>query len=77
MPPQGAFYAFPKIDLGVSDEEFCRRVIREHGVIIVPGTGFGQLAGTNHFRVVFLPPEDVLNRAYDAIEAVARSYAGH
>lgn len=77
VPPQGAFYAFPRIDLGVSDEDFCRRVIREHGVIIVPGSGFGQVEGTNHFRVVFLPPEDILNRAYDAIEAVARSYAGH
>ncbi len=76
VPPQGAFYAFPRIDLGVSDEAFCGRVIREHGVIVVPGSGFGQVEGTNHFRVVFLPPEDVLHRAYDAIETVARSYAG-
>jgi alanine-synthesizing transaminase len=76
VPPQGAFYAFPRIELGVSDEEFCGRVIRETGVVIVPGSGFGQVDGTNHFRVVFLPPEDILNRAYDAIESIARSYAG-
>lgn len=76
VPPQGAFYAFPKIDLGVSDVEFCSTVIRETGVIIVPGSGFGQAPGTEHFRVVFLPPEDQLGAAYDAIESIARRYAG-
>ncbi|MBT8485110.1 MAG: aminotransferase class I/II-fold pyridoxal phosphate-dependent enzyme [Phycisphaerales bacterium] len=76
VPPQGAFYAFPRIELGVPDTEFCQRVIRETGVVIVPGSGFGQRVGTEHFRVVFLPPEDVLHRAYDRIETVAKSLAG-
>jgi alanine-synthesizing transaminase len=37
-------------------------------VVVVPGSGFGQRPGTNHFRVVFLPPEEVLAKAYGAIE---------
>ncbi len=74
VPPAGAFYAYPRIDLGVSDDEFCARVIRETGVVIVPGSGFGQKPGTGHFRVVFLPPEDVLEKAFDGIEAIAGSY---
>ncbi len=69
--PAGAFYAFPKIDLGVSDDQFVHRVVRETGVVIVPGSGFGQRPNTNHFRVVFLPPEDVLRKAYDRIEEIA------
>jgi alanine-synthesizing transaminase len=73
VAPAGAFYAFPRIDLGVCDEEFCTRVIRETGVVIVPGAGFGQRPGTNHFRVVFLPPEEVLERAFDGIERVAKA----
>ena len=75
VSPDGAFYAFPRIDLGVTDEEFCRRVILETGVVIVPGSGFGQAPDTQHFRVVFLPPDDVLDRAYDAIAKIAATYA--
>ncbi|MCK4871438.1 MAG: aminotransferase class I/II-fold pyridoxal phosphate-dependent enzyme [Phycisphaerales bacterium] len=70
----GAFYAFPRIDLGVSDNEFCSRVIAETGVVVVPGSGFGQHPGTQHFRVVFLPPEDVLEKAFDRIAEIAADY---
>ena len=75
VKPDGAFYAFPRVDLGVSDDEFCTRIIRETGVVLVPGSGFGQRPGTQHFRVVFLPQDDVLERAYDSIATIARAYA--
>jgi alanine-synthesizing transaminase len=71
VPPEGAFYAFPRIDLGLSDAEFCERVVRETGVVIVPGSGFGRLAGDGHFRLVFLPREEVLSKALDRILEVA------
>jgi len=74
--PSGAFYAFPRIDLGIEDTEFVARVVAETGVVIVPGTGFGQVDGTQHFRVVFLPPGDLLHEAFDEIERVVRSIAG-
>jgi len=70
----GAFYAFPRIDLGVPDQEFVRRLILETGVVIVPGSGFGQVPGTQHFRVVFLPPEDTLEKAFAQIERIASEY---
>jgi len=34
----------------------------------VNGSGFDPMYGKEHFRAVFLPPEDVLNRAFAAIE---------
>jgi len=71
VPPRGAFYAFPRIDLGIDDEQFCRRLIAESGVVVVPGSGFGQRPGTQHMRVVFLPDCATLERAYDAIAALA------
>ena len=74
VAPAGAFYAFPRLDDGIDDTEFCHRVIRETGVVIVPGSGFGQRQGTRHFRVVFLPPEEVLERAFDGIERVVREW---
>ena len=73
VSPGGAFYAFPKIDLGIDDQAFCSRVIRETGVVIVPGSGFGQKPGSQHFRVVFLPQEDVLERAFDRIADIVRT----
>lgn len=72
--PRGAFYAFPRIDLGVDDDTFCKRVIRETGVVVVPGSGFGQKPGTQHFRVVFLPHEEQLRDAFDRIAGIAASY---
>ncbi|MBI2899324.1 MAG: aminotransferase class I/II-fold pyridoxal phosphate-dependent enzyme [Planctomycetes bacterium] len=63
VPPAAAFYAFPRLAIREEDEEFVRGLIRATGVIVVHGAGFGQAAGTRHFRVVFLPPEEVLKEA--------------
>jgi aspartate aminotransferase len=38
--PEGAFYVFPKSPLA-DDREFARR-LSEHGILAVPGTGFGR-----------------------------------
>ncbi len=67
VPPRGAFYAFPRVDLGRDDLELVRGLILEEGVVTVHGGGFGQKEGTHHVRIVFLPPEDVLAEAYDRI----------
>jgi alanine-synthesizing transaminase len=66
--PAGAFYAFPRIEIDIDDMDFVKALIRETGVVVVHGSGFGALPATPHFRLVFLPEEDVLNRAYDRIE---------
>ncbi len=66
VKPKGSFYAFPKIDVK-DDWHFVGELIRETGVIVVPGTGFGQYPGTSHFRAVFLPQEEKLEKAYKAI----------
>jgi aspartate/methionine/tyrosine aminotransferase len=57
-PLTGAMYAFPRITLppGVSDAEYCQALLEETGICVVPGTGFGQLPGTAHFRTTILPP---------------------
>ncbi len=74
VKPQAAFYAFPRIELGVDDETFVQKLVRETGTVCVHGSGFGQRPGTQHFRVVFLAPEETLNRAFDNIETVAKSF---
>lgn len=65
VPPRAAFYAFPRFELGaLEDTELVRDMILEHGVVLVHGSGFGQRPGTQHVRIVFLPPEDLLEEAY-------------
>ena len=67
--PEGAFYAFPRLHLDVEDGQWCAELMRETGVVVVPGSGFGQKPGTQHFRIVLLPPLDVLSDACDGIAA--------
>src|SRR5712691_3889787 len=67
VAPRGAFYAFPRIDILESDEVFVKELIRQKHVTVVHGSGFGQKAGTQHFRIVFLPEETTLTAAYAGI----------
>jgi alanine-synthesizing transaminase len=69
VPPRGAFYALPSLtrDWPGGDEAFVLELLRETGVLFVHGDGFGQRLGSRHFRVVFLPPEPVLHRAFDLL----------
>ncbi|HET8725100.1 MAG TPA: aminotransferase class I/II-fold pyridoxal phosphate-dependent enzyme [Anaeromyxobacteraceae bacterium] len=56
----GAMYAFPRITLppGATDAEYCLALLEQTGICVVPGSGFGQLPGTWHFRTTILPPDD-------------------
>jgi len=67
VKPEGAFYAFPRLHTDKSDFDFVSGLIRETGVVVVHGSGFGQVPGTQHFRVVFLPQDDVLKSSYEKI----------
>jgi alanine-synthesizing transaminase len=67
VPPRGAFYAFPRIDIPEPDEAFVKKLLVEKQVLVVHGSGFGQKPGTQHFRIVFLPDEATLGRAFRGI----------
>jgi alanine-synthesizing transaminase len=68
VSPRGAFYAYPRIDIPEGDDVFVKELILQKHVMVVHGSGFGQKPGTKHFRVVFLPDEKTLSKAYRAIE---------
>ncbi len=74
VKPEGSFYAFPKIDIRNEDSLFVSELIKATGVVVVPGSGFGQKPDTKHFRVVFLPQDDVLEKAYKNIEDFFEQY---
>jgi alanine-synthesizing transaminase len=70
--PRGAFYAFPRLEIEEDDEDFVKNLLREKHVLVVHGSGFGQAPGTRHFRIVFLPDEATLERAYASITDLIR-----
>lgn len=65
---QGAMYAFPCIALPLSAQKaaedrkmkpdvfYCKELLEQTGICVVPGSGFGQRPGTFHFRITILPP---------------------
>jgi alanine-synthesizing transaminase len=67
VSPRGAFYAYPRIDIPEGDDVFVKELILQKHVMVVHGSGFGQKPGTKHFRIVFLPDEQTLAKAYGAI----------
>ena len=70
--PEGAFYIFPKIhDVGIrwrTDMQFVVELLKETGVLIVNGSGFDPIYGKGHARLVFLPPIQELEEAFNGIE---------
>ena len=74
--PRGAFYIFPGIQpTGLSSEEFCNRLIREHKVACVPGTAFGP-SGEGHIRCSYATGIDKLNIALERMDAFVRQLRG-
>jgi alanine-synthesizing transaminase len=69
---KAAFYAFPTLNIPDRDVDYVSDLIRETGVVTVHGSGFGQKEGTQHMRVVFLPEEDRLIKAYEKIRDFTR-----
>jgi alanine-synthesizing transaminase len=72
VPPRGAFYAFPRIDVPEDDATWVKRLLLEKHILTVQGSGFGQKPGTKHFRIVFLPQEETLRQAYSEIRDFMR-----
>lgn len=72
----GAMYAFPKITLpnGRSDEDYCMALLEETGICVVPGSGFGQIPGTAHFRTTILPPTPKIERVVELLGGFHRRY---
>jgi alanine-synthesizing transaminase len=77
VKPQGAFYAFPKLDVErfniTSDVQFALDFLKQEHVLMVQGSGFNW-PKPDHFRIVFLPhPEDLIE-TMDRLERFLENY---
>lgn len=68
VKPKGTFYLFPGIEkTGLTDEEFCEKLLREAHIRVTPGYAFGE-SGRGHFRIACTVAEEKLREAFDRME---------
>lgn len=56
------------------DSAYCLALLEETGICVVPGSGFGQLPGTLHFRTTFLPPKEDMEELVSKIRKFHLNY---
>ena len=68
--PGGAFYLFVRItdESVTSDKQWVLDLLHQQHVLVVHGSGFSPEFGSGHFRMVCLPPIEVLSTAFDRID---------
>jgi len=73
---EGAMYAFPRVDLpaGCADEDYCMALLEATGICVVPGSGFGQVEGTAHFRTTILPPTGKIREVVERLGTFHRAF---
>lgn len=65
--PSGAFYIFCDIrGTGLDDETFALRLLKEHGVAVVPGSAFGR-CGAGYVRLSYATSLDKIKLAVERI----------
>lgn len=66
VPPEGAFYLFPRTPGGMDDVAFCEACMEEL-LLVVPGRGFGR---GGHFRISYAVDDHAVDLAVEALARV-------
>jgi len=77
VKPKGALYLFVKMDkkkFGLSnDEQMALDLLRQEKILVVHGRGFNY-PDVDHFRMVFLPPNEMLIEAGNRMSRFFSTY---
>jgi alanine-synthesizing transaminase len=75
VKPNGAFYIMPRVDFKSlkikNDREFTDLLLKKEGIQVTRGSGFG---ADSHFRIVALPPKEILDYAINRINRFCKAY---
>lgn len=86
QPIEGAMYAFPSVRLPAgavaaaaaagkkADAFYALQLLETTGILVVPGSGFGQVDGTWHVRTTFLPPEEEMQGVMERMAKFHRDF---
>lgn len=76
--PRGSIYMFPKLDSNKfkiqSDEKLILDFLLQEKVLIVQGSGFN-IKDQHHFRIIFLPREDILTNVLEKLSHFLSNYS--
>jgi LL-diaminopimelate aminotransferase len=67
--PRATFYLWAVVPKGYTSVSFTERVLKETGVVITPGSGFGK-SGEGYVRFSLTVPSERLNEAVERIKAL-------
>jgi len=71
--PGGAFYIYTNVSsTGLPSPDFCLRLLQETGVMLFPGTMFGD-ESTDYIRISYLQPLPMIQEAMDRIATFTAS----
>ncbi|MEO1374737.1 MAG: pyridoxal phosphate-dependent aminotransferase [Cyanobacteria bacterium J06635_10] len=69
--PDGAFYLFPDISkTGLKSLEFCKTLLEEHQVAVIPGVAFG---ADNNIRLSYATDMATIEKGMDRLEKFVKS----
>jgi aminotransferase len=72
--PQGAFYAFPSIEVtGMDDETFAETLLQEERVAVVPGSAFGS-SGQGFVRCSYATSFEQIEQALERLHHFVRRH---
>lgn len=70
--PEGAFYVFPSIaDTGLNSQEFCRELLADQKVAVIPGDAFGA-CGDGYIRCSYAYSQKVIAECLEKIGVFVR-----
>jgi len=56
------------------DAWYCMELLEATGIVLVPGSGFGQRDGTYHFRTTILPPENMVHSVIESLRTFHNNF---
>ena len=69
IPPKGVSVSYMRLDIPVDDESFCLDLLRDTGVLLVPGSRFDLPRGA---RLGYCAHEEVLREGLAALSSYLR-----
>jgi alanine-synthesizing transaminase len=78
VPPRGALYAFPGVDLRAvprfDDARFAMDLLEREHVLVIPGSSFN-VPYANHLRLTFLPEEETMVEVLRRMDRLLSAWA--
>jgi aspartate aminotransferase len=77
--PDGAFYIFPNVmdvlqKAEMSTEELAIKLMKENGVVVLPGTAFPHMAGSGYLRMSYAIPLEKIKHGIEQFKSLIDHY---